>query len=266
MSLQHDLPLAMHLRIENSHKAWTFRMTGLNENVLIVDDDFEFADVVKSQLEELGLKATVVGDGKTGLAEAISGNYCLVVLDLGLPSMGGISVCRELRTAKPSQPILILTGDRDDTNLVLGLEIGADEFIRKPFNNNEFRARVRALLRRSATSVSSSSLSTVEQQSIVEAGELTIDLDRRHVFVNHNRVHLTPTEFDFLAFLLKNSGKTFTREQLMEQIWGAGEASYDQNVRAHISRLRAKIAEAGAKIDYIVTDRGFGYRFELPKQ
>lgn len=233
-----------------------------DRTVLIIEDNPTVAQAVAEQLADLGLAHERAVDGADGLRRALDGDYDLVVLDLGLPQLGGAEVCRQLRQAKPRQPIIVLTGQHEEIHAVLLLELGADDYLRKPLSALEFRARVRAVLRRVETFQQPAG---ADQNQTITCGELSIDLLARRVNVSGVEVLLTPIEFDLLATFCRNPEKTFDREQLVLEIWGYASAAYEQNVRAHISRLRTKLSEAGAKQDYVVTQRGHGYRLaDLP--
>ena len=235
------------------------------ETVLIVEDDPEVVEIVSRQLADLGYGFEQAGDGRSGLAMALENDYALVVLDLGLPELGGLEVCRRLRAQRQLLPILILTGEVGETKTVLGLELGADEYIQKPVEAMVFRARVRALMRRAeagarqvqdpASDVSSSSSS--EHYAV---GDLEVDAGLRRVAVAGQSVDLTSTELDILLLLVRNPNKVFSREAIVEAVWGYSNYSNEQNLRTHISRLRVKLDAVGKCSPYIVTQRGHGYR------
>ena len=228
-----------------------------SEIVLVIEDDPDTAALVVSELAQIGHSSHCVSDGRDGLNAALNGNFILVIIDLGLPSLGGVEICRQVRARRPELPLLILTADQDESKLVLGFEAGADEFMTKPFRVVEFHARVRALLRR-ARGVTGSGPDGAER---INCGELVIDIDSRQVFIANKLVELTRTEYELLSFLASNIGRTFSRSELVAEIWGAGPAAYEQNIRSHLSNLRSKLKEAGAKREYVETRRGFGYSF-----
>lgn len=235
------------------------------QQVLIVEDDLEIEASVRAILSDLGFAVSHEVSGRKGLHTALNNEFALVVLDLGLPELGGMEVCRVLRQHKPHQPILILTAETDEIKKVLGLELGADEFINKPFSVNEFRARVRALLRRILAVQEFADKARAQAEGkghTYQHKDLAIDLANRAAAVSGKSLNLTPTEFDILSLLIRNPGTFFTRETILDQIWGGGGAVYEQNVRTHISHLRAKLDEAGAQAPYIETQRGAGYRLK----
>jgi DNA-binding response OmpR family regulator len=197
-------------------------------------------------------------DGQTGLSKATSGAYDLVILDLMLPGLDGLEICRRLRRAVTYVPILMLTSKATELDRVLGLEIGADDYVTKPFSIQELLARVKAIFRRSESLQSVSSESTGKT---VRVGELLIDMDKRNVMLGHRAVDLTAKEFELLSHFALHPGRVYTRTQLLDQVWGYGHEGYEHTVNSHINRLRAKIETNPAQPGYIITVWGVGYKF-----
>lgn len=231
--------------------------------VLIIEDDPDVVEVVGRQLTDLGYELEHIADGRAGLERALAAEFALVIIDLQLPSLGGLEICRALRAEKSLQPILILTGDTEQVNTVVGLELGADEYIHKPFDRAEFRARVRALLRR--VEAVDEERKNLDQDGgrkrEIRCRDLLIELDRRRVTVGERQVHLTPIEFDILYLLASDPDRVFSREELLNEIWGYDAAVYEQNIRTHVSKLRAKLEIDGTEGPYVLTKRGYGYYF-----
>ena len=224
--------------------------------VLVVEDDATVAEVVGRYLERDGYEVEVFTDGARALARALSSPPDLVLLDLMLPGMDGLEVCRRIRGVAPI-PIIMLTARGQEGDRVLGLELGADDYVAKPFSPRELTARVRAVLRRTAESVAS----TTGRDGVRRAGDIDLDGPARTVKVAGRPVSLTAREFDLLAFLMDNPRRVFRREQLLEQVWGYtfGDTS---TVTVHIRRLREKIERDPADPVHIKTVWGVGYRFE----
>jgi len=231
------------------------------ESILVIEDDEYLNDLLQIHLKDLGYTSEHALDGLTGLNMALKNKYALIVLDIMLPHMDGIQVCQRLRATDNMIPILMLSAKSEEFDKVLGLESGADDYLTKPFGVREFSARVKALIRRSSGAVSS-----LSDTSIKQFDELTIDFSKRKVFVKDKKIALAPKEFDLLALLAKNAGKHYSREQLLEQIWGYEFEGYEHTVSSHINRLRTKIETELSNPKYILTAWGLGYCFndELP--
>ena len=236
------------------------RGPGVSEGrILVIEDDQHIISLLEHPIADLGFEMESVEDGQSGLQKALANDYALIVLDLMLPSLGGLEVCRRLREAKGETPILMLTGRSEDVDKVLGLELGADDYMTKPFSVAEFRARVRALMRRSARVVETG------VDEVLEFEGLKVDMINRQVYVRGQPIELTKTEYDLLVSLALNPGRTITRDELLEEIWG-GVAGYGRTINSHMSRLRAKIEPDPLNPKYIVTMRGVGYRFIAHKE
>jgi DNA-binding response OmpR family regulator len=222
--------------------------------ILVVDDEATLVATIKYNLEREGYTVATAGDGESALAAARELRPDLILLDLMMPRLNGLEVTRILRR-ETAVPILILTARESETDRVVGLEIGADDYVTKPFSMRELLARVHALLRRSAQSVP-------DEGSELRSGNLHIDLRRREVARNGHAIALKPRELDLLAFLIRHRGRAFTREQLLSSVWGYDFAGDSRTVDVHIRWLREKIEEEPARPSRLVTVRGVGYRFD----
>jgi two-component system, OmpR family, response regulator ResD len=219
--------------------------------ILVVEDDERIADVVVKNLEAAGFECHRSPDGGHALADFARLKPALVVLDLGLPGMDGLEVTRRIRQDSDT-PILVVTARTGESDKLLGLEIGADDYVTKPFSTAELVARVRALLRRSTGAVT---------ERVLELGDLRIDPARRTLDQNGNHIPLTTLEFDLLYFLATRPGRVFSREALMEQVWGSDRVVDDRSIDSLISRLRRKLEPGEGEPRYIQTVWGAGYRF-----
>ncbi len=221
--------------------------------ILIVDDDPGIVKVVRAYLEKAGFQVLVAYDGKKALHIARHDKPHLVILDLMLPEMDGWDVCRALRR-ESDVPIIMLTARVEDTDKLIGLELGADDYVTKPFSPQELVARVRAVLRRVE--------GMPAKPERISRGEITVDLSRHAVTVGDEPLDLTPTEFDLLASLMQDPGRTFTRSQLLEQTQGYAYEGYERTIDVHIKNLRQKIETDPSNPQHIRTVYGVGYRFE----
>ncbi len=230
------------------------------KQVLIIEDDAQIIDLLSIHLKDLGCKVTTRLDGKKGLEQALQQKYELIILDLMLPSMEGMEICRRLRGRSISTPILMLTAKSDEIDKIMGLETGADDYLTKPFSIREFIARVKAIFRRiELTTEEIAIANTPKTRLSYEA--LIIDAELRKVSLNQERVELTPKEFDLLYLLASNPGKSYSRQRLLTLIWGYEYNGYEHTVNSHINRLRAKIEPDMNNPKYILTTWGVGYRF-----
>jgi DNA-binding response OmpR family regulator len=220
--------------------------------VLVVEDEIEIARVVRDYLHNAGFEVIVVGDGGSAVASVRSAKPDLLVLDLGLPGRDGLDVAREIRRWSDT-PIVMLTARGDETDRVVGLEIGADDYVVKPFSPKELVARVRAVLRRTRTAA--------RGDEIVRAGDVEIDTAKMRVSVGGTQVDLTPTEFQLLATLAREPGRVFTRSQLLDAVHGVAIESYERAIDAHVKNIRRKIEPTPGSPRYVVTVHGVGYRF-----
>jgi two-component system OmpR family response regulator len=218
---------------------------------LLVEDDARLAAFTREYLEGHGVAVVVVGDGARGLSEALSGRYDVVLLDLMLPSKDGLEVCREVR-ARSDVPIVVLTARGEEADRVMGLELGADDYLPKPFSPRELLARIRAVTRRAKGRAG-------PPQGQVKVGGLLIDPAARTVSLDGQEVHLTGYEFDLLEALARRAGRVLTREQLMELARGNAEEAFDRSIDVHVSRLRQKLGDDPKRPRLIKTVRGSGY-------
>jgi DNA-binding response OmpR family regulator len=224
---------------------------------LVVEDDHDIGSLVRLHLQDLGCEVRVCRDGAEGRRFAMKERWSLIVLDVLLPGENGFEICRRLRESGVVSPILILTACSSEQDCVLSLEIGADDFIAKPFSVVEFSARAKAVMRRAERL----SAAPAQRDHSFTFGDLAIDLDSRRVTRAETPITLTAREFDLLAYFVRNPRRVYSRSQLLEQIWGASEA-YEHTVNSHINRLRAKIESDPTNPEFIVTVWGAGYRFD----
>ncbi len=242
-------------------------------NILIVEDDQRIASVVRFHLERESYTCTHAADGDTGLKLALEGKPDLVVLDVMLPGKSGFDVCQAIRNADIPQPaILMLTARVEEVDAVMGLTFGADDYVRKPFGVKELVARVRSLLqRREVKSATPAAVAPVPEETEGDDAVVTpepllrpplrIDPGRREVTVHQDAIELTPTEFDLLYFMARRPGRVFTREELLDHVWGYDHAGYARTIDSHIARVRRKVAEADGPKDVIQTVFRVGYRY-----
>jgi len=224
------------------------------ETILVVDDESKIVKTVRAYLEDAGFRVATAGDGQTALTVFRHERPALVVLDLGLPGIGGLDVARTLRK-ESSVPIIMLTARVDETDRLIGLELGADDYVTKPFSPRELVARVRAVLRRAGGE-------REQAPPPIVAGEITIDLERRQVTVGGRAVELTPTEFELMALLARHPGRVFTRLELLDRVQGYAFEGYERTVDAHVKNLRQKIEPDPKRPRYVVTVFGVGYKLE----
>jgi two-component system alkaline phosphatase synthesis response regulator PhoP len=224
----------------------------MNETILVVDDEPKIVKQARDYLEKGGFRVVTAGDGKTALAVARHERPDLIVLDLNLPEMDGLDVCRALRR-ESDVPIIMLTARVEETDRLIGLELGADDYITKPFSPRELVARVRAVLRRVRGGV--------HQPGLVRAGDLEIDLHGHRVTRAGEPIRLTRSEFNLLAVLAQHPGQTFTRAQLLDRLHGVAYDGFDRSIDAHIKNLRRKLETDPVEPRYVLTVYGVGYRF-----
>lgn len=231
-------------------------------NILIVEDNADIADLVALHLRDLQCQVMVAENGTDALQLIENNHYDLVLLDLMLPGADGHSVCRYLRQRSGYTPVIMLTSKSSELDRVVGLEIGADDYVTKPFSVPELMARVKAQLRRNQALKESVSL---PEQEIIRFGVLCMDPGRRQVTIRGDDVELTAREFELLHFFIRHPGRVFSRMQLLEHVWGYGYEGYEHTVNSHINRLRNKIEQDPANPDFILTVWGVGYRCcEIP--
>ncbi|HEU5284130.1 MAG TPA: response regulator transcription factor [Burkholderiales bacterium] len=228
------------------------------QRVLVIEDENDISQLIRLHLQDIGCEVKQAFDGIVGLAEAEAQSYHLIILDLKLPGMDGLEVCRRLRSRARYTPILMLTSKSSELDRVLGLEMGADDYLTKPFSVMELTARAKAIFRR----VGMLGTQAPEQDGkLIAARELAIDIERHSVTVRGQAVDLTAKEFDLLAWFARHPGRVYSREQLLDQVWGYQHSGYDHTVNSHINRLRAKIERDPQNPEYILTVWGVGYKF-----
>jgi len=226
-------------------------------NVLIVEDEESLADPLAFLLRKEGFETTVVTDGPSALAEFDRAGADIVLLDLMLPGMSGTDVCKQLRS-RSSVPVIMVTARDSEIDKVVGLELGADDYVTKPYSARELIARIRAVLRRGAESDADSQV----DDAVLEAGPVRMDVDRHVVHVDGEPITLPLKEFDLLEYLLRNSGRVLTRGQLIDRVWGADYVGDTKTLDVHVKRLRSKIEADPAKPRHLLTVRGLGYKLE----
>lgn len=227
------------------------------KKVLIVEDDPNISQLIQIHLKDLGYEIKVRNNGREGFEEAKSNPYALIILDIMLPEMDGIAICQRLRALDNFTPILMITAKSEEIDKVIGLESGADDYITKPFKIREFIARVKAIMRRQDQFAQLAA----NDVKLIKFGSLEIDEQKRKVLLLQKRVDLTPKEFDLLVLMANNPGRSYSRAELLELIWGYDFSGYEHTVNAHINRLRAKIETDPNNPAYILTTWGVGYRF-----
>ena len=228
----------------------------MKRTVLIIEDDKNIAELVAIHLRDLDFEVAFANDGREGLLKARNEDFNLIILDIMLPGMDGFDVCKSIRADHMTVPILMLTSKSEEIDKVLGLEIGADDYLTKPFSIRELIARVKAILRRSEQSTEAN-----EAHDDVRYGDLHINRSKRITEIKGNRIELSPKEFDLLYLLSSNPGSTYSREQLLNEVWGYEYAGYEHTVNSHINRLRQKIEIDMNEPKFILTTWGVGYRF-----
>ncbi len=224
---------------------------------LIVEDSHKVAQVVAIRLRELGFAPDIASSGVSGLQKALSGEHEFLILDLMLPDMDGLDICRQVRARGSKVPVLMISAKSEEDDRVSGLEVGADDYITKPFSVRELVARIQAVLRR----VEMERLAPEAPPGQVRAGGLTIDIDKRMVEVDGKDIGLTAREFDLLVQLAGNPGRVYTRAQLLDLVWGYRHSHYEHTVSSHMNRLRSKIEAEPSDPKYILTIWGVGYKF-----
>ena len=222
------------------------------QRILVVEDEMQIARTVRDYLEVAGFDVTVVGDGTAAMSSFHGDRPDLIVLDLGLPGMDGLDVARSIRGTSAT-PIVVITARGEETDRIVGLELGADDYLVKPFSPKELVARVRAVLRRTVGAAGTA--------EVLRAGDVEVDLPRMRTLVAGTPVDLTPTEFELLATMVREPGRVFTRGQLLDAIHGVTLESYERAIDSHVKNLRRKIEPDPHTPRYVLTVHGVGYRF-----
>ena len=229
-----------------------------NKKVLIIEDDPEICELLNIHLSDLGCQTDASQDGIAGFNKAKSNSFDLIILDIRLPGMDGIEICQKLRAQETNTPIIMLTARSEEIDRVLGLEVGADDYMTKPFSVREFIARVKAIFRRSSIIKDQIKKENVQ---LLTFEDLSIDIEKRKVVLQDKKIDLSPKEFDLLVLMASNPGKSYNRSRLLNLIWGYDFEGYEHTVNSHINRLRAKIEPDMDQPKYILTTWGVGYKF-----
>lgn len=227
------------------------------KRILVVDDEKLIVKGIRFSLEQDGMQVDCAYDGEEGYEKAKSGEYDMILLDLMLPKMDGMQVCQLIREFS-NVPIIMLTAKSDDMDKILGLEYGADDYVTKPFNILELKARIKAIMRRSGQAVKEPE----PEKRMIEAGELQLNCDSRRVFISGKEINLTAKEFDVLELLVLNPNKVYGREKLLNLVWGSDYPGDVRTVDVHIRRLREKVEENPSEPKYVHTKWGVGYYFQ----
>ena len=228
----------------------------MNKRILVIEDDQDINKLVAMNLKDMNHDVDTCDNGRRGFEMASSGQYDLMVLDLMLPEMDGLEICRNLRAANVLTPILMLTARDSEADRVVGLEMGADDYLTKPFSVRELQARVKAMLRRMDMLNK-----PAPQSDELVIDNLVINAGRRKVVLSDQEIELTSTEFDLLIYMARQPGMVFSRAQLLDSVWGYQHSGYEHTVNSHINRLRNKLEQDPSKPDYILTVWGVGYKF-----
>jgi DNA-binding response OmpR family regulator len=226
------------------------------KNILLVEDDPQITQLLNLHFNPPEYDITSCTKGEDAIERVMHNNFQMIILDIMLPDISGMQVCKKLRQQNCNVPIMMLTSLSEESDKVLALELGADDYITKPFGILELMARTKALLRRSNNDALAK-----EENSIIVFKDLQIDKDKRKATIRGNRLDLTPKEFDLLSLLAGYPGKSFTRQELLQKIWGFSFQGYEHTITAHINRLRIKIEMDVSEPEYILTSWGVGYRF-----
>lgn len=231
----------------------------MTTTILIVEDEESLADPLAYLLEKEGFNALVAADGQTALTDFAANDVDLVLLDLMLPGMSGTDVCKKLR-ATSDVPIIMVTARDSEIDKVVGLELGADDYVTKPYSTRELIARIRAVLRRRSDVAEPEA--EAPSDNVLEGGRVRLDVERHTVFVDGTPVPMPLKEFDLLEYLMRNTGRVLTRGQLIDRIWGADYVGDTKTLDVHVKRLRTKIEKEPSRPEQLITVRGLGYKFE----
>lgn len=226
-------------------------------HIAIIEDDPNLRSLLKIVLSELNLQMDEFDNGWKGLDGVMQNNYCLLILDLMLPGINGIEICRKIRQSNNQLPILMLTAKSEEDDKITGLEIGADDYLTKPFSNRELLARAKALLRRSVVKNQSGN----SENKIISIGNLKLDIANQLLTKKNVEVRLTSKEFDLIKLFMTNTGRNFSRMDVLERVWGEQFEGLEHTVNSNINRLRSKIEDDPANPTYLVTVWGLGYKF-----
>ena len=238
--------------------------------ILVVEDDRDLSQLVQMHLRDAGYRCQISNDGADGLTQMETHDYDLIVLDLTLPRTDGLEVCRQVRAQGHYTPIIMVTSRGDELDRVLGLELGADDYLAKPFSMRELLARVKAVFRRGEAMAGEQNARDSDcpaaHDNVIETGQMRIEIEKREVRIDGKLAQLTAKEFDLLHHFACHPGRVYTRLQLLDAVWGLGYEGYEHTVNSHINRLRAKIERDPTQPQYLLTVWGVGYKFaERPK-
>ena len=229
------------------------------DKALIIEDDKDISDLIAIHLVDLGFEVDKSYDGREGLLKVLNDTYKIILLDIRLPGLDGMEVCKKIRLEKIQTPILMVTSKSEEIDKIIGLEIGADDYITKPFSIRELIARVKAIIRRTEITLQTKPNAGIEE---IKLDGLYINVTLRIVEVHGKRMDLSPKEFDLLVLFSSNPGRTYTRTQLLDQVWGYQFEGYEHTVNSHINRLRTKIERNLNEPEFILTTWGVGYKFK----
>jgi len=233
------------------------------EKALIIEDDQDIANLISIHLTDLEFEVDTSFDGKGGLLKALNNDYKIIILDIRLPGLDGFEVCKKIRLEKNQTPILMVTSKSEEIDKIIGLELGADDYLTKPFSIRELMARVKALVRRAETTRQHVETNDIQ---IIRFDGIYINVTLRIVEVHGKPIELSPKEFDLLILFASNPGRTYTRVQLLDQVWGYQFEGYEHTVNSHINRLRSKIERNLNEPEFILTTWGVGYKFKAEQK
>ena len=230
---------------------------------LIIEDDQDIANLISIHLTDLEFEVDTSFDGKGGLLKALNNDYKIIILDIRLPGLDGFEVCKKIRLEKNQTPILMVTSKSEEIDKIIGLELGADDYLTKPFSIRELMARVKALVRRAETTRQHVETNDIQ---VIRFDGIYINVTLRIVEVHGKPIELSPKEFDLLILFASNPGRTYTRVQLLDQVWGYQFEGYEHTVNSHINRLRSKIERNLNEPEFILTTWGVGYKFKAEQK
>lgn len=229
------------------------------KSILVIEDDPSLLELLKIHLDNMHYQLSTAQDGRTGLEKIRNKGYDLIILDLMLPQIDGLEVCKQIRAEGINTPVLMLTAKGEEVDKIVGLEMGADDYVVKPFSIRELMARVKAQLRRG--SYENVKNGPEGNRATIQQGDLRIEIEKRKVLISEQRVDLSPKEFDLLVLLASNPGVSYSRTRLLNLVWGYEFEGFAHTVNSHINRLRSKIEPVMESPTYILTTWGIGYRF-----
>lgn len=229
----------------------------MKKNVLLVEDHTDIASLIDMHLSDIDCHVVIANNGLDGLQQAELKNFDLIILDLMLPGMDGLELCRRIRNQSHYTPIVMLTSKSSELDRVLGLEVGADDYVTKPFSIRELIARVKSQFRRGEATINKDK----KEQTTLMYGDLFIDVEKRAIHIDDRYIDLTAKEFDLLLQFIRHPGRVYSRAQLLDMVWGYGHEGYEHTVNSHINRLRGKIENDPNHPEYILTVWGVGYKF-----